>query len=66
MLIDRSNDRPVRHLEWRIRLFGTGAILAIVGMYYRAMWVVWVAIVVLAVGLSVRFLPSASDAEPDS
>lgn len=47
----------VRHLEWRVRLFGAGAILAVVGMAADAEWLVNVAIVVLVVGFSLRFVP---------
>lgn len=54
---DRSPDRPVRHLEWRLRLFGVAAILALVGMYFGESWVIWVAMGVLVAGLLVRFLP---------
>ena len=57
MLIDRRPDRPVRHLEARIALFGAGAILALVGMAMEQSWLINVAIGVLIVGILVRFLP---------
>jgi len=48
---------PVRHLEWRIRLFGVGAILAVVGMAAAQPWLINVAIVVLVIGVLLRFAP---------
>jgi uncharacterized membrane protein len=48
---------PVRHLEWRIRLFGVGAILAVVGMAAEQPWLINLAIVVLVIGVLLRFLP---------
>jgi hypothetical protein len=56
-MIDRRRDRPVRHLELRVALFGVGAILALVGMATERSWLINVAIVVLVVGVLVRFLP---------
>lgn len=54
---DRSRNRPVEHLEWRVRLLGAGAILAVVGMYFDEAWLIWVAIGILVVGLLMRFVP---------
>lgn len=48
MFTNRSSDRPVRHLEWRVRLFGVAAILAIAGIGAEIGWLVNLAIVVLA------------------
>ena len=61
MLLDRSRRRPVRHFEWRVRLFGVGAILAVVGMYADEAWLIYLAIVVLAVGILLRFAPGRGD-----
>ncbi|MBW3536043.1 MAG: hypothetical protein KY453_12660 [Gemmatimonadetes bacterium] len=47
----------VRHLEWRVRLFGAGAILALVGMVRNAEWLVNLAIGVLLLGFALRFVP---------
>ena len=55
MFIDHRRDRPRRHLEWRIRLMGAGALLALVGMYFQARWMVWIAIAVLTFGFLLRF-----------
>lgn len=57
MLIDRSRRGPVRHFEWRVRLFGAGAILALAGMYAEQSWMIDVAIAVLLLGVLLRFLP---------
>ena len=61
MLIDRRKDRPVRHLEWRIRLFGVGAIMAVVGIATEQSWLINVAIAVLAAGVLIRFLPRSKE-----
>ena len=55
----------VRHLEWRVRLFGAGAILALVGMAADAEWLVNVAIGVLVVGFLLRFVPERGGEEED-
>ena len=57
MLIDRSRRRPVSHFKWRVRLFGVGAILAVVGIYTDVSWLINLAIAVLAVGILLRFTP---------
>ncbi len=55
--VSRDSDRPVRHLEWRVRLFAAGAALALAGMYMRLDWLINVALGVLLVGFALRFLP---------
>jgi hypothetical protein len=60
-MLDRSRERPVRHLEWRIRLFGVGAILGVAGIATATSWLVNVAIGVLALGVLLRFLPGRDD-----
>jgi hypothetical protein len=57
MLIPRTRS-PAAHLEWRIRIFGAGAILALVGMWSEQGWLINIAIGVLLIGLALRFLPS--------
>lgn len=59
---DRSPDRPVKHLEWRLRLFGAAAILAGFGMYFDQGWLIWSSMVVLVVGLLLRLAPEADEA----
>jgi hypothetical protein len=51
----------VRHLEWRVRVFGVGAVLALAGIYLRLDWLVNVALVVLVTGFLLRFLPDEDD-----
>lgn len=58
---DRSRDREVRHLEWRIRLFGVGAILGLVGIATEIEWFIWGALAVLLVGFVLRFLPGEGE-----
>lgn len=53
----RDPDRPVRRLEWRMWLFGTGAVVALIGMASGQAWIIYLAIVLLAVGLVSRFIP---------
>lgn len=62
---DRSTEREAKHLDWRIRLFGAGAVLAVVGMYYDSRWVIWLAITVLGAGFFLRFLPLGRKDEGD-
>lgn len=57
MKIDRRRDRPVRHLAWRVRLMGAGAILALAGIYHDSAALLNAAIGVLLVGFALRFLP---------
>jgi len=61
----RRSRGSTRHLEWRIRLFGAGAILAVVGMAADAGWMVNLAIGVLVIGVMLRFLPSADRTEDE-
>jgi hypothetical protein len=59
---------PPRHLEWRIRIFGIGAIVGLVGMWADQHWMVNVAIAVLAIGVVLRFIdrhPRAAGPEHD-
>ncbi|TVP77349.1 MAG: hypothetical protein EA352_03795 [Gemmatimonadales bacterium] len=44
-------------LEWKVRLFSAGAVLAVAGIVMEIDWVVWLAVVVLAAAFLVRFLP---------
>ena len=56
MFFDRSR-RAGRYLEWKVRLFTLGAVLAVVGMALDQSWMTWAAIGVLIVGMLLRFLP---------
>lgn len=71
MFFDRSR-RAGRYLEWKVRIFTLGAVLAVVGMATNQSWMTWLAIVVLGAGLILRFLPGgkegvedAADPDPD-
>lgn len=66
MLLDRSRRRPVSHFKWRVRLFGAGAILAVVGIYADASWLINLAIAVLAVGILLRFAPGRGGRGPSN
>lgn len=55
MFLRSRSGPPAGHLEWRVRLFGVGAILAILGMYFDARWMIWIAIAVLVTGFLLRF-----------
>jgi len=60
---DRSADRGVELLGWRLRLFAVGAVLGCVGIYLDARWPIYAAIVALLAGMLIRFLPSGDDEE---
>jgi len=47
-------------LEWKVRVFATGAAMAVGGMVLRIDWLVTVAIVVLVGGFMIRFLPGGT------
>ena len=59
MRVDRSRDRPVRFLEWRARLLGVGAVLALAGMMLENAWMVNGAIGILLVTFALRFIGRA-------
>ena len=56
---------PGSHLEWRIRIFGVGAILGIAGMIAEMRWMIWIALGVLMVGFLLRFLPGGDETGGD-
>jgi len=60
LLLDRSR-RAGRYLEWKVRLFTVGALLALVGMYLEQRWMTGAAIGVLALGMGLRFLPGGRE-----
>lgn len=63
MKVDRDPNRPVRHLEWRVRLLGVGAILALAGIYFDSGWMVNVALAVLLTSFLLRFKPEKGGEE---
>jgi hypothetical protein len=58
---DRSSEREIKHLEWRVRIFSIGAVIAVFGLYYDNVWVIWAALAVLLTGFLVRFLPTGGE-----
>lgn len=58
--LDRSRQAG-RWLEWKVRIFTAGAILAVVGMYLDERWMTGAAIVVLLGGFFIRFLPGGEE-----
>ncbi|HSG49005.1 MAG TPA: hypothetical protein VLA43_14385 [Longimicrobiales bacterium] len=53
------------HLEWRARILGVGAVVALAGIGTEREWLVNVAIGILVLGFGLRFLPGGGD-EGDS
>ena len=49
------------HLEWKIRLFFVGALLALFGMILDRSWLIGAAVAVLAAALLLRILPKKKD-----
>jgi hypothetical protein len=64
LFFDRSR-RAGRFLEWKVRLFTLGAVLAVVGMATNQGWMTWLAIAVLVAGMMLRFLPGGVEAAED-
>ena len=65
-LLSRST-RDHSWLEWKIRLFSVAAVLSLVGIYFDERWVIGAAIMVLALGMVLRFVPGSDlrDREED-
>ena len=65
----RKRRGPDAYLDWKVRLFFAGALLALIGMGTGRSWVVGVAIVVLSAGMVLSFLSKRDDrtdtGEPD-
>ncbi len=61
--LDRSGDRPVRFLEWRIRLFGAGAILAVFGIGADVELLRWAAFAVLAAAAVMSLVAARADVD---
>ena len=62
---DPPRSRAARHLEWKVRIFGAGALIAVVGMATGQRWLVNVAIAVLVVGVGLRFLDRREEPTED-
>ena len=62
VLLDRSR-RAGRYLEWKVRFFAVGAVLAVAGIYLDQRWMTGTAIAVLMGGVLLRFVPSVRDGD---
>ncbi len=59
MILDRDRKAdPYPVLEWKVRLFILGAGLGVGGMLLEVWWLIPLAVVVLAAGVLLRFLPA--------
>ena len=65
MLFHGRTGSSASHLEWRIRLFGAGAIIGMVGILYDARWMIWVSIGVLVLGFMLRYQGGVRPMEED-
>lgn len=52
-------------LEWKVRLFTVGAVLALAGIYLEESWMVYAAIAVLAAGVGLRFFAPSPESPAD-
>ncbi len=66
LFLTRSRERSLKHLEWRVRLFGAGALLALVGISLQASWLIYTAIAVLVAGVTLRLLEGSPPDDDDS
>ena len=57
--------KPGPYFRWRVRLFSTGAVVALIGIYLDKRWIVVVAIAVLVAGAVVRVLEERAPPGPD-
>ncbi|MEJ2538746.1 MAG: hypothetical protein P8188_01975 [Gemmatimonadota bacterium] len=66
MRIRRNDSGPGPHLEWRVRLLGGGAILALAGIWADLPWLINGAIAMLLIGFALRFIGGDGDEAPDA
>jgi hypothetical protein len=59
----RRRRGPDLHLDWKVRIFFLGALLAFIGIGTESQPVVLVAIAVLLVGIVLKFFPTGSRVE---
>jgi len=63
----RSGPIGARVLEWKVRFFGVGAVLGLVGIFLEVGWLVTIALVVLLLaGLGLRFFTADAQEDEDS
>jgi hypothetical protein len=55
----RRRRGPDLHLDWKVRIFFAGALIALIGMILESSLLVLVAIAVLLVGVLLSFLPGS-------
>jgi hypothetical protein len=65
LLLDRAK-REGPHLEWRVRLFALAAVFGLAGIYFDDRRMTGVAILLLLVGLALRFAGTRARAERGS
>ena len=65
IFMDRRSRGPDPWLEWKVRVFFLGAVLALVGMAMGNRLVTGLAIGVLLVGVILRFLGGGRAVEPE-
>ena len=65
LLLDRRR-RAGRFLEWKVRIFATGAVLGLAGIFLDEEWLRIAAIAVLAAGVLLRFLPAEKPAAEEA
>ena len=65
--LSSRSSRDHSWLEWKIRLFSVAAVLSLVGIYFDERWVIGLAIIVLSLGMVLRFVPGSDlrDEEED-
>lgn len=54
--LTRSGSGGARFLDWKIRFFLVGAVVAFAGIYWEKSWLVTVGMVVLIAGAGLRFM----------
>jgi hypothetical protein len=59
----REKRGPDLYLEWKVRIFFAGALLALIGIGIGSSVLVGLAILVLLVGVGLRFLPGGGGKE---
>lgn len=57
----RKRRGPDLHLDWKVRLFFLGAVLALIGIGTESSILIALAIFVLLVGVVLRFLPAGRE-----
>ena len=65
LFIDRR-PRSRRFLVWKTRIFAVAAVIALVGMYLNNPFVTGAALVLLLVGVALRFVPERNASPADS